>query len=594
MPYYNIRGPFLGVNKAKDPSQLKATEAQDALNVLLSSGTLRKRPGWVQRLNFVAPVLGLYDFLKVDTTNGGVDVIHFVKAGAQLYAMDNWVAESMQLAMSSTELADFETVNNKVYFCDSTMFKVTEGDTDPTPVSYDAQITAPTACTATETVNGGNLDGDYDYKNTFYSTAWGQESASSPASGVASPDGKTVELTSIDNGAGADARVDKVKIYRRKVSALETDWHYVDSINKGTTSYTDDIKDVDVDPLDIAPLSSTDTLPNFRFLAQQADVLFATGADKYPTRLYYTLPGQPWALYQYLEVGTASDTDLITGLAAFQGVLVVFKEKSIWILSGNSLDTFYLRKVIPGVGCRSHHSIVPMGNVLLFLSEDGFYAFDGASAANVSGLVAQDPIGPDIRARNYARDRYCTGVYDPDNSVVLWSYSSADATANDSMVAFFPEHSKLVGFPSWCPWDMGAVTYMARLSDPTSRERITHFGFSDGPLGYFGSEADNTVPFQWFWKTGQLEGDIPSRWKAWKELAIDFEPQPQATTATVKAYLDNATTGTTVGTHDQTTATYRGRVSDSAKRLALEVSGTTDQAAEAYSMLLEFEVARRA
>jgi len=566
-------------------------QASDALNLDLSKGTIRKRQGWIQKQDFsvAGAILGAFDYLKVNTSTGAVDIIHIIKAGNSLYRSVDWQAESLAVAMSETELLCAICVNNKMYFCDGTIFKVTDGSASS--AVYNAAITRPSAPSAVPSVNVGNLRGTYDYKVTYYSSSWGQESAASDASATVSPLDKKVDVTL--PAASSDGRVTHKRIYRRNLTNAETDWFYIAEVTNATGAYEDNTLEADVNKNILCPLSYSATLPNFRYLAYQADVLFAAGADTEPTRLYYSRAGQPWTLDQYLEVGSAADTDPITGLSAFQGVVVVWKERSIWILAGNDADSFHLRKVIPGLGCRSYHSIIEVANNLLFLSEDGFYAFDGNAVQNLSGGETLDPIGPVIRQRNYARDRYCVGVYDAENSVVLWTLTSASGAANDQLWAFFFEHSLAVGFPCWCKWDLGGTTYLARLSHPTTRERVTIIGNGNGGLGYFGGNDDNTVPIVWRWATGDIDGKDPSRFKRWGEFVVECEPQNIATTMTVQ-YMLNGQTWTTLVTHDMMDAILRRRLDRSSRYIRLEFSGTSDMPAEIYSFSLNFHEAGRA
>lgn len=589
MPQIVARAPFRGVNKALDPSIIGPTEAQSCLNVLLSYGSLRKRPGTTTRMDLsdYGPVLGMYDYLKLDTGDGSVDVIHLLKAGSTLFHAEDWIATAFPLAMSPTEPLDAITINNRCYFCDAAIFKVTDGAT-----TYNPGIEQPATPTVAASATAGNLDGTYDYKITFYSSTWGQESPACAASATVAPVDKQVDITSIPTTS--DVRVDKVRIYRRKVSAYETTWHYVKEIAEGTTSTTDNALDQDVSQLTIAPLSFDGTIPTPRYLAYQADVTFLAGFDLYPTRLYYTPPGQPWAAYQYIEVGLGHDTEPITGLCAFQGILVVFKERSIWVLSGNSADTFYLRKVHPKIGCRSHHSIVLIGSVIYFLSEDGFYAFDGANATPLSGAEALDPIRPDIVVRNYARDRYCVGIHDPHNAIILWTYSSGSSAVNDTVYAFHYEASRFLEFPVYSPWRFAdGVSFVGRLSDPTTRDRLLHVGLNSGALLYLSGSSDGGQPIEWNWRSGDMDAGVGARFKTWRDLQIEFEQQSNASAVTARAYLSGAASPVTLTSGDQTRAILRTRVGHSSRYMSLELSGTSDEPSECYGWDIDYEVAGR-
>lgn len=539
-----VAGPFRGINLSMHPGHLEWTEAWDCLNISLYSGTIKKRDGWRPKA-FMANeslILGIYNYLKSTAT--GISIIHLVKAGSVLYKVVDWDDTELQTGLSASNLASMITMNNRVYYADGANFKVTDGTS-----VFNAQIAQPSAAPSVATGSSGVLYGDYDYKVTFYSTTWGQESPASAASTVVSVKNQQAALTSIPLApGGGDARVTGRRIYRRKVSASESLWHLVHYIADITTAtWNDNVRDVDAEPLTISPLSYSSTLPNFRFLAYQSGVLFASGAtgEGELTRLYYSRPDQPYSMTQYLEIGSGHDTDPVTGLSAFQGVLVVFKANSIWILTGNSSDTFSLTKVVPGIGCRSHHSIVDGGEALYFLGEDGFYLFDGAIARKISGATTADPIGPLARTRNRARDEFCVGVFDPHHQAIMWSFSPQDYDVNNLILVYWLENSKRVQFPSWTPWSLHLgtqqyITAWGSVTDPDTEERYPVFGLPNGTLGHWGfdGDGDDTTEIECFWTTGKYDLGCPELWKTWGEFTLDMTAQNDPSTFTITYGLD--------------------------------------------------------
>lgn len=76
------------------------------------------------------------------------------------------------------------------------------------------------------------------------------------------------------------------------------------------------------------------------------------------------------------------DNSDITGLVGFGEHVVVFKRESIYIMPSIGENQFALEhytpvRVVSGVGCISPESIQKIRGRLVFLSEDGLYAFDG-------------------------------------------------------------------------------------------------------------------------------------------------------------------------------------------------------------------------
>ena len=61
----------------------------------------------------------------------------------------------------------------------------------------------------------------------------------------------------------------------------------------------------------------------------------------------------------------------ITGLRSFQEQLVIFTDRSIYVKTGGTDETFQIFKVVSDVGCVAPHSIVEVGGVLMFMARMG-------------------------------------------------------------------------------------------------------------------------------------------------------------------------------------------------------------------------------
>ena len=85
----------------------------------------------------------------------------------------------------------------------------------------------------------------------------------------------------------------------------------------------------------------------------------------------------------------------IQGIALLFETLFIFKEDSIWVLEGRSIQTFTVREVHTSLGVAARRSIAKT-NVILFLGSDyQFYSF-GGSLASTSRLSHQMAINGDM------------------------------------------------------------------------------------------------------------------------------------------------------------------------------------------------------
>ena len=88
-------------------------------------------------------------------------------------------------------------------------------------------------------------------------------------------------------------------------------------------------------------------------------------------------------------------------------VLVIFKERSTYMLTGNDADTFTLQKVSGEFGAVSHQSVVQAGSELLFLSREGITSLSTATVqGNLTTGFISDRIRPAIDGLNRQATRY--------------------------------------------------------------------------------------------------------------------------------------------------------------------------------------------
>jgi len=90
-------------------------------------------------------------------------------------------------------------------------------------------------------------------------------------------------------------------------------------------------------------------------------------------------PFDPLGIVAYQFFGV-EELEAITGLKSFQEQMVVFTDRSIYVLTGSDPETYALFKAVSGVGCIAPSSIVEANGSLFFMARDGIYAFGGIGA----------------------------------------------------------------------------------------------------------------------------------------------------------------------------------------------------------------------
>jgi hypothetical protein len=587
-----FKGPFVGINQAVDSGYLDKSEAEDCRNLDLSSGTLRKRSGWSEAADFSAygKILGMYQYEQNDGT-----LIRFIHAGAKLFKWDPLTGTQTELGsnvMNASEPSEFFTVNNRVFFGTLSGFKVTDG-TSVFAVNIAAPTSGPTV--AAEAHAGTEIPklGTYDYKITFYSTTWGLESPASPASSpvtTTAANGR-IQLSSLPSAVpgGGDTRVDQKRIYRRKVSASESVWTRIADVSLATTDYEDAISDNDVDVTRIAPPSANLAPSSVKHMAFQGGVFFFTDATN-PTRLYYTLAAQPWVVAGSLEIGSSGDSDPITGIAAFQGQVIVFKQRSTWTLSGNSPATFFQRRIHSAVGCVSDRAIVEVDDTLYFPSQNSIYSYDGANFVDIGKKLKTSYLG-----REFSRDRFMIGEHDLELGAIIFQWTPGGGSANTDGATFFYRHSMSVGSASWCPWGFGAtgMSSITRFKDPTTQLVEVFYGFESGSLGAAGGFSDDLLPIEYYWTGPRFDAEFPERWKRWGELFVDFNRQAVDSLVEIHFAKEEITAPAIWKTHNMVDGVFRSRLAHSSRTLQLKLRGNSQAPAEIVSWAVRAEVAGR-
>lgn len=590
MPPFSVTGPFIGVNQSIESRDIDPREAADALNCMLDQGALDCRLGFDSGATAPngLPIEGTHDYRQSDGTR-----IFLVKAGDQLYSLSGTTFTAIGGAvLESGNLAQFLALNNRVYIAHGGTPKVTDG-TDLFDWKISKPDYAPDA-TAEGDVGDGKLNGTYDYKVVFYSSVWGQESPSSPSTD-SSDTGAGIEVTTtitvedqdilLSNfHTTNDSRVDKYRIFRRNVSNHEADWFFIKEVGSTTSTFIDNIPDNNVDFTDLAPLTFDPVFPDVRFVVAHAGVIFAGGIDDEPDNIYFS-PVNKTVLGNFFTVD-----DRVTGLLSFQGELVVFTQSSIWLVSGNSIFTLFPRRTIVDRGCLAPFSIVPVDNLIYFLSENGVYSYDLSRVVEISR-----PVKSLWLARNFSRDFLIKGVHDWENSAIWWNYSDGTATSNDAMLVHFYRNTQLVGAQSWVPWDIPNLQYIGLITNSATNLRQIKLGFTNGKVAtYGGASDDNGTSIEWNWETGAQDMNIPGRFKKWEELGASIVRQDRADFMNCSIRLDDDTVFTFVGsTQDLIDDVWRTRLGRRGGRLAIKWSASLSGLHRLMSWSVEAEPSSR-
>jgi len=250
-----------------------------------------------------------------------------------------------------------------------------------------AQTPSSAPVAGAPTAGGAVPNGAHTYKVTYLYYDF-EESNGSAASGVqtAGAGNNTIPLSSIPiGGYGVTAR----KIYRDDNDGV---WLHLATISDNTTTVYSDTLAIGVTPTPIP--TDNGTPPSFSLLALWVDRLFVAGVPGDPSTLFYSETSQPDIFTSAAQI-ECNQEDPITGLVVYFDRPIIFNRRSMGQILGKTSDTFRYAAIPSSVGCVDNRTIqirviegVP---VLIWLSDRGFYAYDGNSinyiSENIEDLV---------------------------------------------------------------------------------------------------------------------------------------------------------------------------------------------------------------
>lgn len=283
---------------------------------------------------------------------------------------------------------EFATTQDRVY----------GGNATNSPIVYDratsyggVTYTAPrvrtmgaqaplTAATATVAAGGAVPIGSHTYKVTYLYYDF-EESNGSAASNIAttSAGNQTVNLTAVPiGGYGVTAR----KIYRDNNDGL---WLHVGTITNNTATTFSDTVAVGVTPTEIPEFNNAP--PVFGSVTLWLDKLWVAKVPGDPSTMFYSESGQPDIFRPENQI-LCNQEDPITAHIVYFDRLIVFNRRSMGQILGKTSDTFRYAAIPSSVGCVDNRTLqirtiegVP---ILLWLSDRGFYTYDGNSVNYIS------------------------------------------------------------------------------------------------------------------------------------------------------------------------------------------------------------------
>ena len=276
--------------------------------------------------------------------------------------------------------------------------------------------------------------------------------------------------------------------------------------------------------------------PNATMVAYHKNMAFAAGNNTYPSTLYFSDLGdiENWTtgLSGNVSIETNDGSKIRAILPGFNA-LYIWKDSSIWRLSGDDKDTFVLQRMVSDVGTLSQACVKRIGNDFIFIDSQGdIYLYDGAIKIQLLSAKITGTLG----SANFTRFQYAVAeIYDGDYYL---SISDVGSGTHDIVLVFDTFHL------SWTKFTGMNVNAMAIL-DNGSGEDILAFGDYNGfvyqyPSGF--NDAGSGIDA--YYTTKQYRFPDMNPLKDWKLLRV-FATQKGNYNLTVEMRSDFESTGTT-------------------------------------------------
>lgn len=254
------------------------------------------------------------------------------------------------------------------------------------------------------------------------------------------------------------------------------------------------------------------------------NILFITGRNDYPSRVFFSNLDDitTYTATDFLDVET-SDGSKVRALKSVYNALYIFKDESIWRLSGSNSDNFTLEKMVDGIGTISNNSVQIVNNIIYFITNQGDIAvYDGGYNVKFVSSKIRNTIGNLNTSRTAQSLGLAFSTYRYNDFDYYASTTTAGSAANNYVLVFDTSLGAWTRFKgmdanAWC------------VADGENNENKLYFGDYSGyvhryPSSYYydGNIASSAISAfyqtKWFKYEESCLGD--KYWRLLKTFAL--------------------------------------------------------------------------
>lgn len=238
-----------------------------------------------------------------------------------------------------------------------------------------------------------------------------------------------------------------------------------------------------------------------------------------------------------------NDGDKITGLAVFQDILIVFKERAIYQVTFDASGNPTVTPITYATGCVSHRSVKAVENDIYFLSREGLRVLGNqpqyftAIRTNILSIRIQPTIDSIAKAY-YER---CNAEY-YDNKYIM-GFPTGTTSAMARSIAY---DRRFQAFVLWTLNPQSLLRFTSSADNTDSLYFLTEAGTSLYQIQP-GTYNDNGIAIEAFVVGKAQDGGEPDLTKFWIDLRLMFRRLNGVATLTIYDDTSAAQGSTTIG-----------------------------------------------
>jgi hypothetical protein len=300
----------------------------------------------------------------------------------------------------------------------------------------------------------------------------------------------------------------------------------------------------------------------------------------------------------YIDINKG-DGDKITGLAKYQGVVIIFKERSVYQLSLSATGVPTITQVTQATGAVSHKSIDNVENDVFYLSRKGYYVLGNEPnyLNTIRSNELSNRVNPIIQTINPAQAMNAASIFSE-----FKFYSSFATGGNDynNQTLIYDRR-----YLAWSKVDYMTANAWTEFID-TSGNRHLYFADDNSAEVYEvieGNYSNNGTAINSYWISKSFDANQFDEYKRWLDVTILFRQISGSVTVTFYADNDQVVkstsissdtdfsgsigttlmgspifggTGTTSSTSTTNNVPYRFKVNTKSRTLKIKISNNSD------------------